>query len=239
MQFLDLTFSTPQENLACDEALLDHCEQNGGHEILRFWSSSRHFLVLGYSNKTATEVNLDSGRRAGVPVLRRCTGGGAVLQGPGCLNYSLILRIRDSGPLAHITDTNTELMHRHRDALRPLLGDTVEMRGITDLALGQSKFSGNAQRRKRKFLLFHGTILQNLDIELVERLLPMPSRQPDYRRNRPHRDFLTNVAIESSALKLALRQHWHATDPLPDWPEEQIAALARAVYASDAWNFKF
>jgi lipoate-protein ligase A len=239
MQFLDLTLPTPQENLACDEALLDLCEQNGEHEILRFWESPQHFLVLGYSNKSSTEVNLDSARRSDVPVLRRCTGGGAVLQGPGCLNYSLILRIPDSGALAHITDTNASLMRRHQEALRPILGGAVEMRGTSDLALGSLKFSGNAQRRKRKFLLFHGTILQNLDIELVERLLPMPSRQPDYRHNRPHREFLTNIATDSTALKIALRQHWDATEPLREIPEKQIAALARDVYASDAWNFKF
>jgi lipoate-protein ligase A len=239
MQFLDLTLPTPQENLACDEALLDLCERNGEHEILRFWESPQHFLVLGYSNKSSTEVNLDSAWRSGVPVLRRCTGGGAVLQGPGCLNYSLILRIPDSGALAHITDTNVSLMHRHQEALCLILGDAIEVRGTSDLTLGSLKFSGNAQRRKRKFLLFHGTILQKLDIELVERLLPLPSRQPDYRHNRPHREFLTNTAADSTALKLALRQHWHATEPLRKIPEKQIADLARGVYASDAWNFKF
>ena len=239
MQFLDLTLSTPPENLACDEALLDLCEQNGEHEILRFWESPQHFLVLGYSNKSATEVNLDSARRSGVPVLRRCTGGGAVLQGPGCLNYSLILRIPDSGALAHITDTNASLMLRHKEALRPILGDTVEVRGTSDLALGALKFSGNAQRRKRKFLLFHGTILQNLDIELVERLLPTPSRQPDYRHNRPHREFLANVEVDSASLKLALRHQWNATESLADVPEQPIHDLASGVYASDAWNFKF
>jgi lipoate-protein ligase A len=162
-----------------------------------------------------------------------------VLQGPGCLNFTLILRVPESGPLAHITDTNRHLIGRHRDALRPILGDAVEVRGTSDLTLGPLKFSGNAQRRKRRFLLFHGTILQDLDIELVERLLPMPSRQPDYRHNRPHREFLTNAAASTSAVKDALRRCWNASSEGTELPAAKIAALARSRYASDEWTFKF
>ena len=239
MKLLDLTLPTPEENLACDEALLDLCETDGDDGILRFWEARQHFIVLGYSNKAGTEANLPRARQYSVPVLRRCTGGGAVLQGPGCLNYSLILRIPDSGPLAHITDTNAFIMRSHKEALHTVLGDTVETRGTSDLALGSQKFSGNAQRRKRKFILFHGTILQNLDIELVERLLPMPSRQPDYRHNRPHREFLTNVQTDSARLKLALRQRWGATESLRELPEQRIHDLVRDVYASQAWTLKF
>ena len=243
MRFLELTLPTPEENLACDEALLDLCEENGHDEILRFWESPAHFIVLGYSNKTATEVNLDVARRHGVPVLRRCSGGGAVLQGTGCLNYTVILRIPDAGPLAGITTTNTYVLQRHRAALAPVVGQaarlsTVVVKGHSDLARGTLKFSGNAQRRKRRCLLFHGTFLHGLDIELVERLLPMPSRQPDYRCNRRHREFLTNLACDTASLKNALRDHWNATEPFTDLPESRIAALA-SRYSSDDWNFKF
>ena len=83
MQFLDLTLPTPAENLACDEALLDLCETESAPEILRVWQPPEHFLVLGYSNPAATEVNRDRAQLDGVPILRRCTGGGAVLQGTG------------------------------------------------------------------------------------------------------------------------------------------------------------
>src|SRR2546426_2926796 len=81
MKVFDLALPTPEQNLACDEALLDLCEEDGCEEILRFWEHRKHFVVLGYSNNAATEVNLDAARRDGVPVLRRCSGGGAVLQG--------------------------------------------------------------------------------------------------------------------------------------------------------------
>ena len=58
MKVLDLTLPTPAENLACDEALLDAAESGAGGEALRFWESPVHFVVVGYANKVATEVNV-------------------------------------------------------------------------------------------------------------------------------------------------------------------------------------
>ena len=98
MKCLDLTLRTPAENLACDEGLLDFCEGGCGHEILRFWEPQTHFVVLGHANRVATEVDREACERLGIPVLRRCSGGGTVLQGPGCLNYSLILKFPCTAP---------------------------------------------------------------------------------------------------------------------------------------------
>src|SRR5262245_40949097 len=102
MTCLELTLPTAAENLACDEALLDLCEDHGADEILRFWEPRNYFVVLGYGNKAAAEVDLEACAAEKIPVLRRCSGGGTVLQGPGCLNYALILRIDDGGPLQNI-----------------------------------------------------------------------------------------------------------------------------------------
>ncbi|MEI9961800.1 MAG: hypothetical protein WDM76_11895 [Limisphaerales bacterium] len=63
--------------------------------------------------------------------------------------------------------------------------------GHTDLALHGLKFSGNSQRRKKNFLLFHGTFLLNFDLALVGELLRMPSLQPNYRQSRSHDEFIT------------------------------------------------
>jgi len=239
MKYLDLTFSTPEENLACDEALLDLCEQGLEDEILRVWEASRHFIVVGYGNKISSEVNLEACAAARVPVFRRCTGGGTVLQGPGCFNYALVLRLDEAGPLAGITETNRFVMERNRKALQPYLSEEIAVCGCTDLATANVKFCGNAQRRRRHFLLFHGSLLLNLDFELMARLLPMPSRQPDYRQNRSHRDFLRNIPLTSEATKQGLRTAWHATEPLKNAPHESIKRLAEGKYSTPAWNFKF
>jgi len=256
MKYLDLTLPTPEANLAGDEVLLDSCEDGDHDEILRIWEHTDPFVVLGYSNKVQKETNIDQARRAGLPVLRRCTGGGAVVQGPGCLNFSLVLRIPENGPLQSIGGTNVHILNRHKEALVTLLtGDSrnreaesqpsslpppVAVNGHSDLTLGDLKFSGNAQRRRQKFLLFHGTFLLDVDIELIERVLPMPSRQPDYRRHRRHRDFLTNLrSVSAREIKEALQISWRAQEPLREFPADRTADLAANRYAAEEWTFKF
>ncbi|HKI71114.1 MAG TPA: lipoate--protein ligase family protein, partial [Verrucomicrobiae bacterium] len=190
MKSLDLTFPTPAENLACDEALLDWCDAGGGPEVLRFWEPQQHFVVVGYSNRVEREVNVAACQQLGIPILRRCSGGGTVLQGPGCLNFSLILRIDSDPALQTVTSTNRFVMERNRAALEPLLTRSsrlkealssnfqlstfnfqLSVRGHTDLAIGDRKFSGNAQRRKRRAVLFHGSFLLNLDLALIDKVL--------------------------------------------------------------------
>ena len=181
MKYIDITYQTPQHNLACDEALMDLCEEGVyDHEILRCWEPSEHFVVLGYSNKIGSEINELSCKSRGIPVLRRCSGGGTVLQGPGCLNFTLILDIQKREILTSITKTNTYIMQFHKKALESILGTSVDIRGFSDLTQGPLKFSGNAQRRKRRFVLFHGTFLCQFNITAMEGVLLIPEKQPDY-----------------------------------------------------------
>lgn len=244
MKFLDLTFGTPAENLACDEALLDWREEAGGEEILRFWESPTPFAVVGYANQISTEVDSARCEAKGIPLFRRCSGGGTVVQGHGCLNYALILRIVEDSPLNSISGANKFIMDRNREAMQSTLGTvsgelTVEIQGHTDLAIGGRKFSGNSQRRHKNFLLFHGTFLLNFDLALVGELLKFPSRQPDYRDGRSHWDFLMNLELADYVVKEALRRAWRAEHFLEKPPLERISKLAREKYGSSEWNLKF
>lgn len=241
---LNLTWPTPAANLACDEALLNDRESRGGPGVLRFWESADYFIVVGYAARVAEEANLDVCRSADIPLLRRCSGGGTVVQGPGCLNYSLILPIADVGGAGSITDTNRFVMERHRAALTPLAGGPVHIAGHTDLAVGDRKFSGNAQRRKREWFLFHGTFLTGFDLSLIERLLPPPPRQPEYRRQRRHMDFLTQLPATSDQIKQQLVATWNAPATLDEVGAEDggwrsnLASLVRDRYEQDSWNLR-
>ncbi len=265
MNWLDRTLATPAENLACDEALLDLCE-NEGVEILRFWESHQPFVVVGYGNRVAAEVNVEACRRRGVPILRRCSGGGTVVQGPGCLNYSLTLRIPESGPLTTVAGTNQFVMERNRSALEGLLDLAVTVQGHTDLAfagvessaLGVAghepcrtnnsrpstlntgpawlKFSGNAQRRRRQSLLFHGTILHQFDLSLIEALLRFPSAQPGYRADRSHASFVRNIPSDRQGIQAALSAAWQVKTPFEPVPVERIGVLCAAQYENEAWT---
>ena len=239
MRFLDLTLPTPEHNLACDEALLHGREESGDDEILRVWEASHPFALVGYAGKVAAEVNLPACRELGIAVLRRCSGGGAVVQGPGCLNYALVLRTDRDDSLLRVPETNRFVLGRVKQALEPIVGPGIEIQGSSDLALENKKFSGNSQYRKRRYLLFHGTLLLDFDISLIEKFLPLPPKQPAYRQNRAHGNFLTNLNLPADKIKEALRQAWNAKETFKDLPWEAIERLVRERYSSEEWNLKY
>ena len=114
MKILDRSYFSPALDLACDEALLDAAEASEGGEVLRFWRPKNYFAVLGYSNAWKEEI------KSRLPVYRRCSGGGAVLQGPGLLNYSLVLEIKP-GISDGIRSSNDFVMRKNRRALEQVL----------------------------------------------------------------------------------------------------------------------
>jgi lipoate-protein ligase A len=239
---LDLAFSTPAESLAADEALLDQCEAGDGGETLLFWEPRETFVVVGYANQVATEVNVATCETRGVPIFRRCSGGGAIVQMTGGLNYSLILRITETGPTRSITTANQFIMEKNRAAIESAIGNrqsAITVRGHTDLCLGDLKFAGNSQRRRKNFLLFHGTLLLNCDLSRIGELLQMPSLEPDYRAHRSHEKFVTNLGLPAEKAKAALAQKWNAVEELKNPPLAEITKLAREKYSTREWNFKF
>ena len=237
LRLLDVTFGAPAQNLACDEALLDELEAGFGEPTLRFWESHVPFIVVGYSNSTATEVNSAECKRRGIPILRRISGGGTVVQGPGCLNYNLTLPISDE--TAGITQTNCFIMQRHRQALSTLLDREVQIQGHTDLTIGGLKFSGNAQRRKSRALVFHGCFLLHYNLDLIEAVLAHPSKEPAYRNHRSHKEFLTNLNVPPATIKNALASAWGANETVTHPSHIRIEALVHERYANPAWNEKF
>lgn len=237
MRYLDQTLASPPENLALDEALLIEAEAGGG-EVLRFWESPTPFVVVGIGAKVEHEVYRDLCQTRNIPVLRRCSGGGTVVQGPGCLNYALVLSVPESGPLTTIQGTNQLVMQRNAKALSSLVRQAISIQGHTDLALNGMKFSGNAQRRLRRHLLFHGTFLLHFNLSLISELLPIPTLQPPYRRNRSHEAFLENLNLSSTELKSALKQEWDAEEPTSSIPRQRTATLVEERYGCAVWNLR-
>jgi lipoate---protein ligase len=244
---LDLPSLAPAEQLAADEAILDWCESGHGGETLLFWEPRETFVVVGYANKVATEVDVAACGAKGIPIYRRCSGGGTVVQMPGGLNYSLILRIGENGPTRNISSANHYIMERNRAALASALAPSsilhpppsIRVRGHTDLCLGEKKFAGNSQRRRKNFLLFHGTLLLNCKLGSIADLLRMPSLEPDYRAHRPHEEFVTNLDLPAETVKAALAEAWTAHEPFNNPPLREISKLAREKYSSREWNYKF
>src|SRR5207244_9124660 len=101
MFYVDRVLPTLAENLALDEALLLAAEENGP-EVLRLWEWRTPAVVLGAAGRLREEVYEEHCHADGVPILRRASGGGTVLLGPGCLVYSLVLSYARAPALGEI-----------------------------------------------------------------------------------------------------------------------------------------
>lgn len=236
IQLVHAEFSDVPHHLACDEYLLGLCDGGRLGATLRFWSSDRACVVLGLGNDLGREVDLKACRAEGVPVYRRCTGGGAVVQGGGCLNYSLVLPLSDHSELANVLSANRFIMERNRVAVSAALGHSVEICGCTDLALKGLKFSGNAQRRRRSALLFHGTFLLHFDLSCVSRILQLPARQPKYREGRKHEDFLMNLELSEERIIGEVASAWNAESSDLEVNTEGVQKLASKWVTDPRWR---
>jgi lipoate-protein ligase A len=214
MQRRDISFPSPQENILFDEVLWCLAEKHGGGEFLRFWESSQIFIVLGRIGKEEADVDLAAVGKDNIPVLRRSSGGGTVVQGPGCLNYTLILSKQKYPVLNDLGRSYQWIGAKVIAALRQA-GVEAFFRPTSDLAAGffEQKFSGNAQRRGRHYILHHGTILYNFDLTLISRYLNMPRDIPEYRKHRPHTDFVANVSLLPADFKNCMAQIFSASEP--------------------------
>jgi lipoate---protein ligase len=238
MELLDLTLDTPAENLALDEALLDEAEQSEHpRECLRLWESDRPIVVVGRNSRVELEVHEDACRAAGVPVLRRTSGGCAIVAGPGCLMYALVLSYELRPELRMLDVAHRFVLETIAAGLRPLM-PSVERRGTSDLALGELKFSGNSVRCRRKTILYHGTLLYDFPLELVSKYLKMPPKKPDYRGDREHESFLANLPVGGDALRQRLVLAWDATTPHGEWPRKRVEQAVAERYGQEHWNLK-
>jgi lipoate---protein ligase len=236
VRLLDLTLPSPAENLALDEALLDEAEEGAAPiETLRLWEPRAAMAVVGRSSKVEVEVRVPACRELGIPILRRASGGAAIVTGPGCLMFGLVLSLRLRPALRAIDAAHAFVLETLAAALRRE-GIAAEHRGTSDLTLGDRKFSGNSMRVRREHLLYHGTLLYDFNLELIAACLGTPPRQPEYRGGRGHGAFVTNLPLTGGALRRALAKAWMAETVAHDWPQDRVADLVAARYSRPQWN---
>ena len=243
MELLEISLPTAAENVALDEALLDAAEAGvQGAELLRLWEFPRPAVVLGRSSKAAEEADLEACQCRGIEVVRRASGGAAIVAGPGCLMYSLLLSYHLRPQLRMLDQAHHFVLNRLARALTaelPALGDgAVEHLGISDLAIGQRKISGNSLRCKRDWLLYHGTLLYQMQLPLIGQLLKAAPRQPDYRQGRSHEAFLANAPFTRRQLTQAVTGAFAARQATRSWPGEAVAELVHERYGQPSWTLQ-
>jgi lipoate-protein ligase A len=157
----------------------------------RTWTAEGHTVVVGRAARIDDQVETDFCARNGIPIVRRPSGGGAVVIGRGTLQYSFALPYALAEELKSIGRSKSFCNELLRAALPRGHELTADVSG--DLVLGDRKVAGVALKRRREAMLLHGTILTDADLELIARAVKHPPREPAYRRHRSHESFLANL----------------------------------------------
>ncbi len=245
----DLSLRKAAYNLALEESIVKHVNRGQSAPTVRFWRNS-YSAIVGRSQRVDREVDIELCRAHGVEVVRRPSGGGAVLHHPENLNYSIYLPSRRNNMKEIKTEPYVEPLIRALK--RTGLGLRPEVNG---LYVDELKVSGTAQSR-RWGILFHGTLLLR-DHDMMgymEDLLlahdgryaeggnyvssaPSPVASVEDLVGPPFRAssfFDSWVGLLGEVLNLTplnggISQH--------EWG--MARQLAREKYGSDAWNLRF
>lgn len=195
------------EQLQLEEALLRASTSNWC--LLNQGSSPA--IVLGISGKVDEFVNRDHLQRAPIPLIRRFSGGGTVVVGKQTLFVTLIVNQKDLPDVACYPEAIlrwTELLYA------PLFGGGVFRLNANDYGIGDRKFGGNAQYLCKDRWLHHTSLLWDYEDSAMNYLL-QPKRQPSYRANRSHgnflcrlRDYLPNEDFVFEGIERELAMHF-------------------------------
>ncbi|TKJ42172.1 hypothetical protein CEE37_00405 [candidate division LCP-89 bacterium B3_LCP] len=150
-------------------------------------------VVVGRGGKAHLEVNLEACQSDSVPVVRRPGGGCAVVIDPGNVIISVVLPTEGiEGNKQYFDRLSQWVIDRLAEA-----GITnVYQDGISDLVIDDHKIGGSSIYRNQDYLYYSTTILANPQLHLIDRYLQHPPKEPPYRRNRSHREFLGTLSVK-------------------------------------------
>ncbi len=236
-------------NMGLDQAILEAVAAARVPPTLRFYGWQPPAISIGYFQGMEEEVDVAACRTHGVDTVRRITGGGAVFH-QSEVTYSIVL------PLDHPLADQTILASYSRlcqgiVAGLAKLGVSASFAPINDIVAGGRKISGNAQTRKLGCILQHGTILLDVDVDLMFTLLKVPSEKARGKVIADVKERVTSLSrilerpIPFDEVVLALEAGFaEALDltleaqNLSPAEIERAQDLARSRFADEAWNLK-
>jgi lipoate---protein ligase len=238
IRLLETGFSPGSWNMALDEVLLTNCIDDNT-PILRLYGWSPAAVSIGYFQSMDEEVNVDKCNDLGIEVVRRMTGGGAVLH-QSELTYSFITKTYPMNILASyqlICDPVVMGINK--------LGFRSMYVPLNDILVNNKKVSGNAQTRKNNTLLQHGTILLNVDFDKMFSVLNVPSEKVKDKmlEDVKSRVMALNKTFEEVAynLKESFSEKFNAQfilGGLTDKEKKDTKKLAGEKYSAYQWNWK-
>lgn len=157
----------------------------------RLWIPDQTYIVLGRSNNETNALFLEQVKQDKVPVLKRPSGGETVIISPRTIIISV--KLPKTGELkAH------DYFHLINGIIMNTLKNAgiedIQPKGISDIAIGMKKILGSAIYKKPDKIFYHAVLNYHEDVNIFDRFLKHPAREPAYRKGRKHSDFVTSIA---------------------------------------------
>ena len=237
IRVLETGYNAAAFNMALDEALI---ESIGDVPVLRIYGWRPAAVSIGYFQSIKEEVDLEKCSQLGIDIVRRLTGGGAVLH--ECeLTYSFITKQYPQSILESckwICDAIVMSISR--------LGFNASFVPLNDIVVNGKKVSGSAQTRRNGVLLQHGTLLLDVDVEKMFSVLKVP---PEKLRDKIIKDMRNRVTGLSgitfdhmrSSIKASFAEKFDSklvADSLSTEEMRRAKWLAEQKYNSKEWTFK-
>lgn len=145
-------------------------------------------IVMGISGRVHELINQKVYVKAPVPVIKRFSGGGTVFVDHNTCFVTMICN-HASTSVAPFPD---QVLRWNAALYHDFLKDHGFIIQANDYALNDRKFGGNAQYLSKGRWLHHSSLLWDFNPKNME-VLKMPPKIPDYRKARPHSDFLCTL----------------------------------------------
>ena len=161
MRYIKNPSTNPYYNMAFDEYCLESLSID--EPVFYLWQN-RPAVIVGFNQEVNTEVNLDYLKENGIDLVRRVTGGGAVYHDLENLNYTIVGRSED------LERDYPEYASLLAKALQTL-GVPATLSGRNDILVEGRKVSGFAKRVCKNRLMVHGTLMYNVDVDVLTNVL--------------------------------------------------------------------
>ena len=238
MKYIKNPSTNPYYNMAFDEYCLESLPID---EPVFFLWQNRPAVIVGYNQEVNTEVNIDYLKEKGIDLVRRVTGGGAVYHDLGNLNYTIVGRSED---LERDYPEYASIMMKALQAL----GVPAILSGRNDILVEGKKVSGFAKRVCKNRLMVHGTLMYNVDVDVLTHVLnpsttKLQSKGIASVRSRvanlcDYLPELSDIQTFKNRLEEILSNHYADTEyPLSEADLGNIQRLADEKFNTWEWNY--